>query len=220
MRKHLLLVLFLLPLQLTCLARDYYFQAYEDHLYENPANWMPSYPGTQIQKGDRVILMDDVNFTGFDLTVNGRLEVALGTKVFSSQGNINIGKEGVIENEGELLVHTVRNYGNLFNRISAIVHINAFMAFQGAYTHNSVSASFITIQDLKNHGRFDNYGTCKAGNDFHNSHKFYQINNSNLDVSGERYLKPGSMLTRSPSQSMRETETKKVSDIKIPKEKF
>ncbi|MDX2249657.1 MAG: hypothetical protein SF052_22935 [Bacteroidia bacterium] len=177
---------------------DYFFQAVEDHLYENPANWLPAYPGTKIKVGDQVLLMEDVNFVGFDIEVKGVVEVGLGVTVISGENGFVIAETGTLDNAGEVLVKDIKNYGRVHNRIAARIHLFTFHAFKGAFTHNSKSAYFITLSDLENQGRFDNYGTCKAGNDFRNHAIFHQIKYSNLDVRGTIFLAPGSVFTHSP----------------------
>lgn len=178
-------------------ANDYFFLATEDHLFENPANWFPHYPGTQVQEGDKVTIMADVSFAGYNLDVKGVLEVMLDARIHSPDGSIIIRKGGLLDNNGKILVEEVNNYGRLYNRIASIVHIYSYIAFSGSHTHNAYSAIFRTISSLINKGRFDNYSSCIAGTFFKNMAEFNQIRESQLDVSGDILLTPGSVFKQS-----------------------
>ncbi|MEO0470662.1 MAG: hypothetical protein AAF206_13635, partial [Bacteroidota bacterium] len=68
--KKLLYILLFLTLILKgglAFATDYVFSAKADHLYENPANWKPAYPGIRIEAHDKVIIRDEVYLTHFSL---------------------------------------------------------------------------------------------------------------------------------------------------------
>jgi hypothetical protein len=138
-------------------AREYYFMAREDHFYENPANWFPAYPGAHITAEDKVIIYADAYFQGYNLEVDGICEVALGIVVRSADGTIVIRESGLVDNSGELFVSRIENFGRLYNRISAMIHIYDYMAYPGSFTCNFFSASFLALTSLVNEGHFDNY---------------------------------------------------------------
>ncbi|MEZ4825239.1 MAG: hypothetical protein R3C61_02940 [Bacteroidia bacterium] len=202
MRKSLTLIFLTCLIYTYAIGTDYFFRATEDHLYENPANWIPAYPGTEIAKGDRVVLLDDVNFVGFDIQVNGKLEIGMGVSVISGENGFVVNENGTIDNWGEILVSHIENYGKVYNCIAARIYLKTFRAFRGAFTYNAHSSLFATISDLENQGRFDNYGECKTGNDFLNHAIFYQVRYANLDVRGNMILAPGSVFTHSPQSTV------------------
>jgi len=208
MKKIIFNILLFALVSLSAHAEDYYFLASEDYFYENPANWFPSYPGTEIAAGDQVVIMSDVYFTGYDLKINGKMKVMLGAKMSSAQGNLIIRKGGELDNEGEILVNQVDNSGTFNNRISANFHVNSYYAHSGAQTSNSLNARFITIYKLVNAGRFDNYSQCVAGRHFENRAVFNQIKNSQLEISGEIVLETGTFNTSDESAVMLGAEAK------------
>lgn len=210
MRKILSILLLIQICSVSAFATDYFFLANEDHFYENPSNWYPAYPGTHVKAADRIVILTDVNYTGFDLEVDGIMEVMLGAKITSADGAITIHKQGELDNDGELLVASIFNYGKLNNRFSAVVHVHDFVAYNGAFTHNAYSASFRTINNLTNEGRFDNYSSCFAGRDFRNEAVFNQNRHSLLDVSGELVMAPGSTLTQSRQSSIYQGMSNKI----------
>lgn len=166
------------------MAEEYFFLASEDYYYENPANWFPSYPGTEISEDEEVVIMSDVYINGFDLKVAGKLKVTLGVKISSVKGNLYVQEGGELDNEGEILVNQVKNQGMLINRISATFYVNDYHALTGAITNNSLNAQFITVANLVNEGTFHNYSHCKAGKTFVNRASFYQTKNSQLEIAG------------------------------------
>lgn len=188
MKRITIIIVLLALVQIATKAEDFYFLASEDYLYENPANWYPSYPGTEVAADDQIVIMSDVYFAGYDLKVAGKLKVMLGAKLSSAEGNIFVLEGGTMDNEGEILVNQVENHGTFTNRISALFHVNDYFAHSGAVTNNSLKAQFTTIGNLINEGRFDNYSQCVAGRNFENRAVFNQIRNSQLEISGEILL--------------------------------
>ncbi|MEM7657758.1 MAG: hypothetical protein AAF399_16625 [Bacteroidota bacterium] len=178
-------------------GKDYFFMAQEDHFYANPANWFPAYPGTHIDADDKVVLMEDATIDGFSLQVEGTLEIGMEATLQSRQGEIIISPRGTFNNAGEVYIAGIINGGILNNRHGAQIHIHQFVAQLGAITHNAASAAFVTLAELVNQGRFDNYGLCRIGRDFKNLATFNQISSSQLKVAGELHLKPGSTFYRS-----------------------
>ncbi|MEZ4773060.1 MAG: hypothetical protein R3D00_07750 [Bacteroidia bacterium] len=219
MRRSLTLIGFVCIFYGYSIGADYFFQAVEDHLYENPANWLPTYPGAEVRTGDRVVLMENVSFVGYDIVVNGYLEIGMGVSLISGENGLLVSNTGTVDNSGEILVKYIESSGRIANQIAARIHLFNFHAFEGAITHNSASATFVTLLDLENQGRFDNYGICKAGNDFRNHAFFYQIRYANLDVRGNIILSPGSVLTHSPQSTVVSGKLKKflISD-RLPDE--
>lgn len=195
--KKLTIIFTLVLAALTGKAEDFFFLASEDYLYENPANWHPAYPGTEIQEGDKVVVMSDVFFTGYDIKVEGEFKVMLGARVSSSKGSLRISENGQIDNEGEILVNQVENFGKVVNRISATLNVHDYIAHPGAHTHNSLKATFKTLGSLINNGKFDNYSICAAGQTFENTSVFNQIRDSRLNIEGEMLLSPGSEFNQS-----------------------
>jgi len=202
MKKFIIITILLTLVQIAAKAKDYYFLASEDYFYENPANWYPSYPGTEVAADDQVVIMSDVYFTGYDLKVAGKLKVMLGAKMSSAEGNVIIAEGGSMDNEGEILVNQVENRGIFINRISAVFHVNDYFARSGAVTNNSLKAQFTTIGNLINEGRFDNYSQCTAGKNFENHSVFNQIRNSQLEISGEILLSSEGELNQSTNSAI------------------
>ena len=197
MRKLTVLVF---VLSFTCnlvFATQYFFTSVEDHYYENPINWSPSYPGAIIGSEDTVVFIHDVHFNGFDLTIRGTMEVGPGVGVSSSEGTLFIEENGMLDNYGEIKVKAIINRGDLINRFSSLIHIFDYHAEENAYTQNAGSSKFITISDLRNEGQFDNYYLCQVGGSFYNNASFHQIKNSQLVLRGDYFLPDGSILTES-----------------------
>ena len=196
--KYLISILtFFIIFQPGLWAKDFFFLATEDNHFENPANWYPAYPGAKITSDDKITVMADANFSGYNIHVEGILEIMLNATVHSPNGSIIIKENGLLDNNGKLLVDRVSNYGKLYNRLSAVVHIHTYEAFSGAHTYNGYSATFRTISHLVNQGRFDNYSDCITGSDLKNTSIFNQIRHSQLQVTGALVLAPGSTFQQS-----------------------
>lgn len=119
--KKLLLLLFIGISPILCLATTFYFTGIEDSDYANPANWFPFYPGTNIEKGDVIILQSNCHFDGFDIVVEGRLFIELGESLNSSASGMKIQEGGIVNNEGEITLQYLQNNGKLINGLYAII---------------------------------------------------------------------------------------------------
>ena len=177
-------------------ATDYYFQATEDHLYENPHNWSPAYPGTTIENTDRVFVLEDVFFTDYQLEVSGELVIQLGVKAFSLQG-VQVSAIGRVVNEGEIVVDHIHNRGMFINRLNALVHVRDFVTYSNGYTQNLAHSEVKAQGRLLNLGRFDNYGKCETGKFFENRSEFNLLSKSQLANKGEYVLVAGSHFNQS-----------------------
>jgi hypothetical protein len=202
MKQTSLLIWFLVSF-FSLRAEDYFFLALEDSYYENPANWFPAYPGDQISDSNRVVLMADASFGSYDIHIAGSMEITLGVRLHSALGSLQVMPSGTLDNQGSLMVMRIKNYGTLYNRLSALIYLYEYIAYDGAITQNACSAVFETIAHIENSGRFDNYSRCIAGSDFSNSCIFNQIYASRLEVSGRTLLSTGCLMYRQAGRRRR-----------------
>jgi len=163
---------------------EYIFSSVEDNLYENPANWEPEYPGTKIKKDDKIVVQDDAFFMGYDIEIDGTLEIAISAKLHSTGNNLVIRPSGKVLNEGILSVNTVENHGVLDNSLSATANLHHYRAYEYALTSNRMSADFVITESLVNEGTFNNYSSCTVGKKFVNTSSFNPMSQSVLTVKG------------------------------------
>lgn len=185
---------------LNVFATDYHFVAQTDHQYVNPANWTPSYPGIEVQAGDRVFIESDAVFEGLDLEINGSLEVALGATLSSTTGEVRLRPSSVCNNYGTIRVKGARVWGSLMNNTSARMMTNFLAIRESASTSNLPGASLMISGDLANLGRFLNYGHVSVGNNLilMQESAFYQIGRAELLVRGGLSADPSSMFDKAP----------------------
>lgn len=163
---------------------EYYFSPIEDNFYENPTNWMPEYPGTKIEAGEKVVIQGLAYITHYNLEILGEMQVSMDGMLFSSDGNVLIGQGGKIFNEGELVLNQIDNAGELNNQMSASINVHELITQIDAVTTNRQSASIVVNKRLLNKGSFDNYGQCSVQLDFDNQAEFNQIRGGELLVKG------------------------------------
>lgn len=162
----------------------FFFSPVADHLFENPANWSPHYPGNVVRKNQQFILEGTAYLTGFDLVVGGTLLIPVGVGLRVMEGNIQIQSTGTLINDGEVLARTIRNEGQIHNNLSAMLDAGQFYAAAGAYTQNARSAQFIIRGSAANYGIFTNYSLCSIGEEWINAATFYQMPKSALIIKG------------------------------------
>lgn len=162
----------------------YFFTAFEDNFYENPANWHPEYPGTTIETDTRIVIQDMAYITGFDLHIKGLLEIDMGASLYSDQNNLLFAKEGKLDNNGEIIANSVINNGLIFNQMGAKIHVKSFTSTQNGNVQNLRSGQFIVIDSLTNQGNFLNYSYCATG-ELYNHAQFQQIKGSELHIDGK-----------------------------------
>ncbi|MEL6588559.1 MAG: hypothetical protein AAFP02_18945 [Bacteroidota bacterium] len=165
-------------------VRTYYFTAKEDNFYENPANWEPSYPGNKVEVDTRIVVQEVMYITGFDLELDGLLDVQMGATVMASHSDIILSSTGKIDNQGEIIVQNILNEGLIFNQLGAVINTRNLVSSESGSVQNLKSAQVIVIQNLTNEGHFLNYSYCAAGELFNHA-EFQQVRGSELRIDGE-----------------------------------
>lgn len=156
------------------------FHASEDNFYENPANWLPEYPGIHIKSNQKLLIDDLVYTTGYDLINDGTIEIGIEGTIYSFAGNITNHTEGKILNKGMLMVEKVINMGELYN--DGQVDLVDYFSEKEATTYNSTAARFVAAGVLENQGTFHNYSLCSVKKQFSSPGTFYHKPNSKLLV--------------------------------------
>jgi hypothetical protein len=190
-----LLLLLLIPFSLS--AKTYFFKGTTDHLFENPANWSPAHPGSNLLEGDKWVIESQMYVSVPDLLISGMLEIKTGAKVVATEfsRSISLHLLGSIDNGGELILKDFYQAGSVFNRQGCRMHIRNHLAQPTAFTQNF--GTMTSLDSFENQGRFDNYGLCNAEGDFGNMAVFNQIRDSKLVVAGELFFSPGCILNQS-----------------------
>ena len=201
-------ILILLSQAQLALATDYFFSAREDHLFENPANWTPAYPGHEIKAGDQIYIQDEVYVNAPMIRLEGNLKILLGVEFIATRTDMKIGREATLENAGKLILRELTNLGSIVNRQGARIHLDTYHGRQESLMQNL--SEFGCLEKLENLGRFDNFNTVHVEGDFRNYAVFNQIRNSKLLVSGELLLNPGCVVNQSPESNILLGAQKKV----------
>jgi len=189
-----------LPFLLLCLntqATVYTFTVVEDHLFENPANWYPAFPGTTIAPFDHWVIEGEMYVSAEVIKVQGNLQIGMQGALIGTEYHkrIEIALGGIVDNGGRTLLKQIDLEGNLFNRRSCELSIERLLAKPTALTQNY---GMLEVEEqFYNEGRFDNYFSCIVMGDFRNLAVFNQIRKARLEVAGEIFFQPGCVLTQS-----------------------
>ncbi|MEM6343793.1 MAG: hypothetical protein AAF927_07925 [Bacteroidota bacterium] len=189
-----------LPILLLCLtaqATVYTFTVVEDHLFENPANWYPAFPGTTIAPFDHWVIEGEMYVSAAVIRVEGNLQIGMQGALIATDYHkgIEVALGGIIDNGGKTLVKQIDLEGNLFNRRSCRFSVEKLLAKPTALTQNY--GNLEVEEQFRNEGRFDNYFSCTVRGDFRNLAVFNQIRKARLVVAGEIFFQPGCVLTQS-----------------------
>lgn len=176
-------ILFMVAFYSISSAQNYTFTGAEDDRYENPANWTPAYPGTEIAEG-AVVFIEGTAFATETLIVNGTLHVAAGSVFEAGENGTLIMRTGKLINDGEFFAASLRNHGTLNNNFAATMQLGHYATYPGATTHNLMNAEMLIDGNLVNGGTFHNYSTCIVESKFDNTSNFYQLSGSVLRVNG------------------------------------
>lgn len=193
----LLLCFPLLLISFSTQATVYTFTAEEDHLFENPANWYPAFPGTTIAPFDHWVIEGEMYVSAEVIRVEGNLQIGMQGALIRTEYHkrIEIALGGILDNAGKGILNQIELEGNLFNRRSCTLSVEELQAKPTALTQNY---GILNVeQQLHNEGRFDNYFSCIVLGDFRNLAVFNQIRQARLEVSGEIFFQPGCVLTQS-----------------------
>ncbi|WNJ16776.1 hypothetical protein [Pontibacter sp. G13] len=166
----------------------FFFVGEEDNFYENPANWQPSYPGTNIASNQKVVIQEPVYLTGYDLSILGTIQIAIDAEVFSAENGISVLKDGLLINEGSMILHHLDLAGELTNRQTGSIVVKQLKAAEIAKTRNLKGGEMEVSQLLQNLGNFENYGICKVGDTLDQHGSFRNMTGSELYVKGEAVM--------------------------------
>jgi hypothetical protein len=164
----------------------YYFSPTEDYFFENPANWRPSYPGTQIPAGARVMIHDRVCFGTYPIRLAGVMELSLEATLYSAQGSLHILPGGKLINHGDLMAARLDNGGQLLNELSGEIFVHEYQNSPESITWNQPGGQITVSRSWVNRGEMQNYGICFARLDFRNEAELVQAPRAEFYVRGER----------------------------------
>ena len=165
--------------------KEFYFSPVENNFFENPANWLPEYPGTTPDSQSRLIIQGLAYLTDYDLKIKGELVISMDGQIFSSKGGIHIAEGASLVNEGELILHHLINEGKLVNQLASELQLVNFQSSPNSVTQNLRGAHFAVRERLLNQGIFDNYGQCDVQTDFFNEAIFNHLQGGELLVQGK-----------------------------------
>lgn len=161
-------------------ATSYTFTATHDHYFDNPANWFPHYPGTDIQSTDTLYLIQSAHFKGYDLQIAGHLSIALGVELFSAKDGLVLHAEGSVDNHGQLNLHHLFTQGYVCNRMGANLSTHYVVVSNSGFLHNACCAHLTVYHTLTNAGTFHNYGSCAVMQCWSNQAQYFQAAHASL----------------------------------------
>jgi len=180
MKNIIITIALLIVANSSLFATNYYFTANADNSFENPANWTPAYPGNTIKTEDKVFVQADMIINGFNVVVNGLLDVALGVNVSSEENTII--NNGSIINNGEIHVASLINNAKLDN--SSIIWVQNIANKRMASVNNNMMGTITVTKLATNEGTFMNAGVCFFYNNFANEAVVNQLHNAKMEVKG------------------------------------
>lgn len=190
-----------------CEAKCFYFHGTENSEYVNPANWSPSYPGTKIDRNDTLIIQSDVNFTGFNLLLDGKMEIVMGASFNAKHDGIIITRNGKLMNEGELRTKYIDNEGIIDNSVAA-AWISDSCTNRKYGVINSLLASEMSIKHkMLNEGKWNFGGKCIIAGELINEGEIALAHSANFEVKGRYFASETSKVLKS-FQSVFQTENK------------
>lgn len=185
MKTLISLATFLLILVSNSFATNFYFSGNEDADYTNPANWYPTYPGATIGANDKVFIQADANIVGFDLMVEGLLDISMGAKISAVNNNLVLKNNAKVMNNGEIVVSNIKNEGIFENCAGARVACKQFNnTISGTMNSGIASKSYINELFL-NEGIYNLSSECVVKGDFVNKKSVTLSHQATLNVKGE-----------------------------------
>ncbi len=169
---------------ITKAQTTYTFTGEMDERYENPANWTPTYPGTEIADGS-IVFIEGAATANTNLLVKGTLHIAVGASLLIDSADLSIQNSGKLMNDGEITAASVRNAGMINNNFAATLHAASFTGSHGSMTNNLMSAAISIDGNLHNNGVFNNYSTCTVAGNFTNTFSFNEMRNSEMKIAGQ-----------------------------------
>ena len=194
-------------------AANYYFSGNEDADYTNAANWFPTYPGTTIGVDDKVFIQADANIIGFDLLVEGLLDVSMGAKISASSSNLLLKRNAKVMNNGEIIVSYLKNEGTFENCAGgrfACSQLNNTIS--GTMNSAIASKSFIN-ETFLNEGVYNLSSECVVKGNFFNKKSITLSNQAILNVIGELNNTKSAQLKRGDRATVNASKTTTTEQI-------
>lgn len=163
----------------------YYYTAAEDHYYENPNNWTPSYPGKKIQRHQKIVIQGTTYANYKPIRVRGKIEISPGASLFAFSENVIIETQGSVFNRGEIIVNEIENFGILKNEIAGSIDVLHYHAYEGSETHNLHTSRVTVAGSLMNQGDIFNYSDFQIHKQLTNYANFHHGSTGKLMVNGK-----------------------------------
>lgn len=176
-------VLFMIAFYSITTAQTFTFTGAEDDRYENPANWTPAFPGTEIEAGTEVFI-EGYAIATETIKVNGTLHLAVGAALEARENAVIISNSGKLINDGEVFAASLLNSGTVNNNFAAILELDEYVSEAGSTTNNLMAAEILVSGDMINGGILNNYSTIVVENGFENTAAFNQMRSADLQVNG------------------------------------
>jgi hypothetical protein len=191
----------------NCEAKRFYFHGTENNEYVNPANWSPSYPGTKIRQNDTVIVQSDVTFSGFNLEIEGEMEIVMGASFSAKYDGIIIREGGKLMNEGEMRTKFIDNDGIVDNSVAAAWISDSCINHKYGLINSLLASEMSIKRGMINEGKWNFSGKCVVMGEFVNEGEIALAHSANLEIKGNYYASSNSKVLKS-IQSIFQTEKK------------
>lgn len=185
MKTFVSLTAFLLILVSNTFAVDFYFSGNEDADYTNAANWSPTYPGTTIGANDKVFIQADANIIGFDLMVEGLLDISMGAKISANGNNLVLRGNAKVMNNGEIIVSNIKNEGTFENCAGARFACKQFNNTKSGIMNAGIASKSFINELFLNEGVYNLSSECEVKGNFFNKKSITLSHQAILNVSGE-----------------------------------
>lgn len=162
----------------------YTFTGEADDRYENPANWIPAYPGTEIP-ANSIVFIEGIAIAHAEILVSGILHIGAGASLEIESASLSIHSSGKLMNDGDLLAPSIQNAGMINNNLAATLNAGTLISTSGAMINNLMAAQLLVQGNLYNGGLFNNYSFCAVQGNFLNAFSFSEMPNSEMKISGQ-----------------------------------
>lgn len=195
---------FLFTLSFSALfATSYRFTGAVSTRFNDPANWLPSYPGERLDAGDEWIISAPAHFSGSVLAVEGGLRIEAKGALVAPEASLMLGANAWLDHRGQLQVRSLVAKGTLLAMPWSRMETRFCRLEAGSEVMMQAESELSIATDLLLAGRMDLHGRLAIAGEFTQTGHLTAHRQAGLQLGGNYWLEGSATLWHHPETSQR-----------------
>lgn len=194
-----ILLLLLLTLSFFSLsATSYRFTGAVSSRFDDPANWLPSYPGESLLQGDEWILTSPAHFAGTMLQMEGGLRIEAKGALLAPEATLMLGADAWLDHRGYLQVKSLIARGTLLAMPWSRIEMRFCRLEAGSEAMIQAESELNIAADLLLAGRMDLHGRLHISGELSQTGHLTAHRQADLQLGGSYWMEGRATLWHHP----------------------